>query len=201
MENKLDVLTKKLYDEGIDKANQKAGEIIEKAKQDAARLIADAEAKAKEIGAAAEESAENLKKKAESEMALSARQAIAALKQSVTDLISGRISGEMAKTGFEDKAFIQELLVSVEKKWDVASGNLNLEILLPESEKKQFESFVAAKYKELLDKGLEVKTGDSKEDFVIRPKDGGYQITFSEALFESFFNQYMRSFTKSLLYK
>lgn len=201
MENKLDVLTKKLYDEGIDKANQKAGEIIEKAKQDAARLIADAEAKAKEIGAAAEESAENLKKKAESEMALSARQAIAALKQSVTDLISGRISGEMAKTGFEDKAFIQELLVSVVKKWDVASGNLNLEILLPESEKKQFESFVATKYKELLDKGLEVKTGDSKEDFVIRPKDGGYQITFSEALFESFFNQYMRSFTKSLLYK
>ena len=201
MENKLDVLTKKLYDEGIDKANQKAGEIIEKAKQDAARLIADAEAKAKEIGAAAEESVENLKKKAESEMALSARQAIAALKQSVTDLISGRISGEMAKTGFEDKAFIQELLVSVVKKWDVASGNLNLEILLPESEKKQFESLVAAKYKELLDKGLEVKTGDSKEDFVIRPKDGGYQITFSEALFESFFNQYMRSFTKSLLYK
>lgn len=201
MENKLDVLTKKLYDEGIDKANQKAGEIIEKAKQDAARLIADAEAKAKEIGAVAEESAENLKKKAESEMALSARQAIAALKQSVTDLISGRISGEMAKTGFEDKAFIQELLVSVVKKWDVASGNLNLEILLPESEKKQFESFVAAKYKELLDKGLEVKTGDSKEDFVIRPKDGGYQITFSEALFESFFNQYMRSFTKALLYK
>ncbi len=201
MENKLDVLTKKLYDEGIDKANQKAGEIIEKAKQDAARLIADAEAKAKEIGVAAEESAENLKKKAESEMALSARQAIAALKQSVTDLISGRISGEMAKTGFEDKAFIQELLVSVVKKWDVASGNLNLEILLPESEKKQFESFVATKYKELLDKGLEVKTGDSKEDFVIRPKDGGYQITFSEALFESFFNQYMRSFTKSLLYK
>lgn len=36
MENKLDVLTKKLYDEGVDKANQKAGEIIEKAKQDAA---------------------------------------------------------------------------------------------------------------------------------------------------------------------
>ena len=110
MENKLDVLTKKLYDEGVDKANQKAGEIIEKAKQDADKLIADAEAKAKEIKAAAGEDAENLKKKAESEMALSARQAIAALKQAVTDLISGKISGEMAKTGFEDKAFIQELL-------------------------------------------------------------------------------------------
>lgn len=201
MENKLDVLTKKLYDEGVDKANQKAEEIIGKAKQEAAKLIADAEAKAKDIQASAEAEAGNLKKKAESEMALSARQAIAALKQAVNDLISGKISEEMAKTGFGDKAFVQELLVSVVKKWDVGSGNLNLELLLPENEKKQFEEFVTGKYKELLDKGLDVKVGNTEEAFVIRPKDGGYQIAFSEALFESFFNQYMRSFTKSLLYK
>lgn len=201
MENKLDVLTKKLYDEGIDKANQQAEEIIRKAKQDAAKLIADAQAQAKEIEAAAETEVGNQKKKAESEMALGARQAIAALKQAVTDLISGKIAGEMAKTGFEDKAFIQELLVSVVKKWEIASGNLNLEILLSEDEKKQFESFVTAKYKGLLDNGLEIKAGGEKDAFVIRPKDGGYQVAFSEALFESFFNQYMRSFTKSLLYK
>lgn len=201
MENKLDVLTKKLYDEGVDKANQKAEEIIRKAKQDAAKLIADAEAQAKGIKAAATEEVGNQQKKAESEMALSARQAIAALKQAVTDLIAGKIAGQMAQTGFEDKTFIQELLVSVVKKWDVTSGNLNLEILLSEDEKKQFEAFVAAKYKNLLDKGLEIKTGGLKETFVIRPKDGGYQIAFSEALFESFFSQYMRVFTKTLLYK
>lgn len=201
MENKLDVLTKKLYDEGIDKANQQAEEIIRKAKEDAAKLITDAQAKAKEIEAAAETEVGNQKKKAESEMALGARQAIAALKQAVTDLIAGKIAGEMANVGFEDKAFVQELLMSVVKKWEVASGNLNLEILLSEDEKKQFEAFVAAKYKGLLDKGLEIKTGGEKDAFVIRPKDGGYQVAFSEALFESFFNQYMRSFTKTLLYK
>lgn len=201
MENKLDVLTKKLYEEGVEKANQEAEKIIARAKEDAAKLIAEAEAKANEVKANAEADAENLKKKAESEMALSARQAITALKQAVTNLVSGTVSGAMATTGFKDEAFVQELLVEIVKKWDVASGNLNLELILPEAKKTEFQQFVATKYKELLDKGLEVKVGNTKEAFVIQPKDGGYQIAFSEELFDAFFNQYMRSFTKALLYK
>lgn len=201
MENKLDVLTKKLYEEGIDKANQEAEKIMEQARKNAAKLIADAEAKAKEINTEALAEAENLKKKAESEMALSARQAITALKQSITGLISGEVAGEMAKEGFKDEAFVQEMIVAIVKKWDVASGNLNLELILSDEEKAKFQQFVATKYKELLDKGLEVKAGNTEGAFVIQPKDGSYQIAFSEQLFEAFFNQYMRSFTKSLLYK
>lgn len=201
MENKLDVLTKKLYDEGVDKANQEAEKIIAQAKEEAAKLIADAETKAKEIKAGAVADTENLKKKAESEMALSARQALTALKQAVTNLISGEVAGNMAKTGFEDEAFVQEMIVTIVKKWDIASGNLNLELVLSEEENVKFREFVATKYKELLDKGLEVKVGGTDEAFVIQPKDGSYQVAFSEKLFEAFFNQYMRSFTKSLLYK
>lgn len=201
MENKLDVLTKKLYEEGIDKANQEAEKIMEQARENAAKLIADAEAKAKEIHSGALAEAENLKKKAESEMALSARQAITALKQSITGLISGEVAGEMAKEGFKDEAFVQEMIVAIVKKWDVASGNLNLELILSDEEKAKFQQFVATKYKELLDKGLEVKAGNTDGAFVIQPKDGSYQIAFSEQLFEAFFNQYIRSFTKSLLYK
>ncbi|MEG1737474.1 MAG: V-type ATP synthase subunit E [Odoribacter sp.] len=201
MENKLDILTKKLYDEGIDKASLEAERMISQAKAEAAKVLADAAMQAKEIKAEAVAEVENLKKKAESEMALSARQAVTALKQAVTGLVSGQVAGSMAEIGFEDKTFVRELLVSIVKKWDVASGNLNLEILLEENEKKQFEDFVCTKYKELLDKGLQVKVGELKDVFVIQPKNGGYQIAFSEKLFEAFFDQYIRSFTKSLLYK
>ena len=142
-----------------------------------------------------------MKKKAESEMTLSARQAITALKQAITNLVAGDVAGDVAKIGFEEKAFIQELLMTIVKKWDVAGGNLNMEILLSEGEKAKFESFVAAKYKDLLDKGLDVKVGNLEEGFVIQPKDGGFQIAFSEKLFEAFFNQYMKGFTKKLLFE
>ena len=197
MENKLDVLTKKLYEEGVDKANQEAEKIIAQAKEKAAKLIAEAEEQAKGIKAGAATEVENMKKKAESEMTLSARQAITALKQSITSLISGEVAGNIAKAGFKDEAFVQEMIVAILKKWDVASGNLNLELILSEEEKEKFQQFVATKYKELLDKGLEIKVGDHTDAFVIQPKE----VAFSEKLFETFFNQYMRSFTKSLLYK
>lgn len=201
MENKLDILTKKLYEEGVDKAKHEADEIISKAKQEAAQLIADAETKIAQVQAAESKEIEDLRKKAESEMALSARQAIASLKQSITGLIAGEVAGQIAKNGFEDKNFVQELLISIVKKWDVASGSLNLELILSPQEKEQFETFIAKKYKELLDKGLKIKIGDLKDQFIIQPGDGGYQVTFSEALFEAFFEQYMRGFTKTLLYK
>ena len=90
---------------------------------------------AKGIKAGAATEVENMKKKAESEMTLSARQAITALKQSITSLISGEVAGNIAKAGFKDEAFVQEMIVAILKKWDVASGNLNLELLLSEEEK------------------------------------------------------------------
>lgn len=201
MESKLDVLTKKLYEEGVDKAKQEAAEIIARAKQEAAEIIAAAEGQAKELQEKTSDEMEHLKKKSESEMALSARQAVTALKQSITNLISGEVAEEIAHTGFADKTFVQELLMAIVRKWDVASGSLNLEIILSEKEKEDFMAYVASRYKDLLDKGLEIKTGASSEAFIIQPKGGGYQIAFSEELFEAFFGQYMRSFTKELLYK
>ena len=153
------------------------------------------------MNADAETDVANLKKKAESEMTLSARQAITALKQAITNLVAGEVAGEVAKVGFEEKPFIQELVMAIVKKWDVAGGNLDMEVLLSADEKDKFESFVTAKYKDLLDKGLTVNVGNLDEGFVIQPKDGGFQIAFSEKLFEAFFNQYIKGFTKKLLFE
>lgn len=201
MENKLDILTKKLYDEGVDKARQEAEAIIGKARQEAAKIIDDAHAKADQMNAQAEVEVGNLKKKAESEMTLSARQAITALKQAITHLIAGEVAGNIAKIGFDEKVFIRELVMTIVKKWDVTGGNLNMEVLIPADEKAQFELYVSSKYKDLLDKGLAVKVGNLEDEFVIQPKDGGFQIAFSEKLFDAFFNQYMKGFTKTLLFK
>lgn len=201
MENKLDVLTKKLYEEGVGKANAEAEKIVAEAKEQAARLIAEAEEQAREVREAAAAEADSLKRKADSEMALSARQALTALKQEVTDLVAGQVAGDIAKAAFKDEEFVREMMLEIIRKWDAASGMLNLEVILSEEEKKKFEAYVAAKCKELLDKGLGVRAGGVEGEFIIRPKEGGYQVAFSEELFEAFFNRYMRSFIKGLLYK
>ncbi len=201
MENRLDILTRKLYDEGVDKANREAERLINRARQEAVELLAAAETEVAMMKAEADREIESLKKRADSEIAISVRQSIAALKQSITGLVAGRIAGDIARAGFEDKTFVQELLVSIVKKWDITSGKLDLELLLSAEEKADFEKFVAEKHKELLDKGLEIKVRECNEGFVIQPKGDGYQIIFSETLFEVFFGQYIRNFTKALLYK
>ena len=201
MENKLDILTQKLYAEGVNKANEEAEKIISAAKKEANDLLANAASEAKSMVQKAETDAVNLKLKADAEMALSARQAMAALKQSLTDIFADDVAADIKNAMYDDKDFVQEMMISIIKKWEPSSGNIDLNVILDEKEKAKFEKFVATKYKTLLDKGLEFKVDKLGNTFIISPKNGAYTMTFSDEVFESFFNQYIKSFTKNLLYK
>ena len=49
MENKLQELTKKLYDEGLEKGRAEADRLVGEAKNEAAKIVAEARAQAEEI--------------------------------------------------------------------------------------------------------------------------------------------------------
>lgn len=200
MENKLDLLTKKIYEEGIEKANLEADEIIRKAKEEALKIKDSAEKESERIISEANREAENLKNRAESEITLSSRQTMTTIKQKISDLISEEISQNMAEIVFEDKKYVRELVGNIVNKWDTDSGNIDVSIIVNKDEKKEFNSFMKSNYKKLLDKGLEIKVDNLDEPFVITPKDGGYKIGFSEELFKSFFGQYVKGITKTLLF-
>ncbi|MBQ8222958.1 MAG: V-type ATP synthase subunit E [Bacteroidales bacterium] len=199
-DNKLDILTKKIYEEGIEKAQNDAKEILEKAQNDANNIIAEAEAKANAIIEKANNDANNLKQKTDAELNMSVKQAIAALKQQITNLISNKIAADMTKTAFKDEDFIHELMTKVIEKWN-SEGNTDLNIILNEKEKSTFEQYLLAKHKNLMDNSLTlVVNNNQKEGFVIQPKDGSYKITFSEKMFEEFFNSYLKEYSKKLLF-
>lgn len=201
MENKLNLLTKKIYKEGIEKANLEADEIINKAKEEAGKIKSSAEKEAEKILLEANKEAENLKNRAESEITLSRRQTMTTIKQRISDLVSDKISQKMAEVVFDEKKYVMELVGKLVSKWDIDSGNIDVSIVVNKDEKKEFDSFMKSNYKKLLDKGLEVKVDNLAEPFVIAPKDGGYKIGFSEELFKSFFSQYVKGVTKTLLFK
>lgn len=199
MENKLDVLTKKLYEEGVDKANQEA-ENNRSSKGKSSKIDCRGWGTGKGNKSRSSNRSRKYEKKAESEMTLSARQAITALKQSITSWYPVKWQEISLRQVLKTKHSC--------RKWLSLFWKMGRSFRKPEpgiafvwGRERKFQQFVATKYKELLDKGLEIKVGDHTDAFVIQPKDGGYQVAFSEKLFETFFNQYMRSFTKSLLYK
>ncbi len=199
-DNKLDILTKKIYEEGIEKAKNDAEEILEKAKRDADNIIKNAENKANAIIEKANIDSDKLRQKTETEIGMSVKQSVAALKQQITNLISNNIAVDMTTTAFKDEDFIHELMSKIIEKWS-SESNVDLNVIMNEKEKENFEKFLLVKYKNLLDNNLTIITNNNqKEGFVIQPKDGSYKITFSEKIFEEFFTAYLKEFSKKLLF-
>lgn len=199
-DNKLDLLTKKIYEEDIEKAQQDAHDILDKAQLEAQNIIDEANAKAKAIVDKANNEAASLKQKTETEISMSVKQSVAALKQQITNLISNSIAADMSTAAFKDEDFVRELMSKIIEKWN-AEGNLDLNVIMNQKEKEEFEKYLTAKHKNLLNNNLTLVSNDNQKDgFVIQPKDGSYKITFSEKIFEEFFNTYIKEYSKKLLF-
>ena len=93
MDNKLQELTDKIYEEGITKGREKAEAIISEARNEAEKIRKSSEKEAEEIIAKAERDAEELKKITLSELRISFRNSMNSLKQEVENLITGKIIG------------------------------------------------------------------------------------------------------------
>jgi V/A-type H+/Na+-transporting ATPase subunit E len=200
MQNKLQELTEKIYQEGIAKGNQEADQIIDKAKKEAKSIVDNARKEAEKIVAEAMKKSVEKQTNTESELKLSAKQAVNALKQQITDIINGNIVKEEISKSFNDKDFIKKIIELTLKNWSAGSTN-DIAVLLPESNEKELKQYFAKSVKNLLDKGLELKFDSGiKSGFQISPKDGSYKVSFTEEDFINFFKQYLRPKLVELLY-
>ncbi len=194
MQKKLQELTEKIYQEGVDKANQEAEKIISDAKAEAKKMLDQAKKEAESKIEKAEKDSEDLKKNAMNELQLAARQAISDLKQEVTGLIQAKVIKPETQQAFKEAEFTKEIIQTLVKNWDPNSDEaVDLKVLLPEKKQKEFESYFKDKAKDLLNKGLEVDFNEKvKGGFKIGPKDGSYLVSFSDEDFEHFFRLYLR---------
>ncbi len=202
MENKLQELTEKIYAEGVDKANKEAQEIIDNAKAEVEKMHEKASKEAEKLVEKAKNEAEEIKKNVNSEIKLSARQAINTIKQQITELITAKATGVKVKESFEDKEFLQKIIETAVKNWDPKSNKaIDVTVLLPGKNRKELDEYFTKKQKAMLDAGLELRFDDSMEaGFKIGPKDDSYQISFTDEDFENFFRTYLRPRTTELLY-
>lgn len=202
MENKLQQLTQKLYEEGLEKGRSEAEKCVAEAQEKAAKIIADAHKEAEEIIRKAEDKAEDVAKNTATEISLAGKQAVARLKAEIASLITAKSTSEGVKTAAMDGAFLKEMLLSVAKNWNGASaGKVELKALLPEAKRAELDAAFEQATKELLKEGIEV--GYSKEvksGFRISEKDGGYYISFADADLEALVSEYLREKVSNMLF-
>lgn len=199
---KLDQLTRRLYDEGLEKGRAEADRLVAGAKEQVEKMLAEARVQADAIVREAENKAEDVSKNTMTEIALAGKQAVAKIKSEIASLIVARATGESVKAVGMDAAFIKEMLVAVAKNWNGAdAGKVSLQALLPESEREKLDAAMAAEAKALLDAGIEVGySKDVKTGFKVGAKDGGYYISFSDADVEALLGEYLREKVAQLLF-
>ncbi|MBO5709357.1 MAG: hypothetical protein J6S01_08455 [Bacteroidales bacterium] len=200
MQNKLQELTDKLYNEGLSKGKQEGEEILAKAKAQAEEIVAKAQAEAAQILAAAQKQAEEVKTKTASDVKMAASQSIAATRKDIETLIVGKMTDEAVKKALSTPDFIKEIIKAVAEKF-TTDGPVELALILPESLKKDLEPFVTKELATILNAGVEASFSKKVSGgFKIGPKEGSYFISFTEETFNQLISEYLRPTTKKLLF-
>jgi V/A-type H+-transporting ATPase subunit E len=203
MQNKLQELTEKIYQEGISRGNAEAEEIVSNARKEAENIISEAKKDADKLVKEAKKKSEEIISNGKAELKLSSKQLLNSLKQQITDVINGEIIHSSVSAAFDDRQFIQKIIELSVKNWHAGSDqSSDITVLIPEKDEKKLTEYFEKSVKDLLDKGLEIKAdGNIKSGFQISPKDGSYKISFTGDDFINFFKQYLRPRLVELLFE
>lgn len=201
MTDKIQEITQKIYNEGVIKAKDDASQILSDAKAKAEEIITSANNKKEIIITEANKQADELKKKTNAELQVAAQQFISKLKQKITETITCAQVEMPVKGAFEDINFVKEMILTIIKTWSQNKSEMDLKLLLPEKNKKNFIAFFDSKAMETISKGVEIKF-DSKigNGFKIGPVDESYILSFTDQDFENYLKVYIRDRTKKLLF-
>ena len=202
MQDKLQELTDRLYNEGLSKGKQEGEELLQKAHAEAEAIVAQAHAEAERIIAQANREAEELKTKVTADVKMAATQSIAVTKQEIEQMVVTKAAAQGVKANMTNAEFVKELVMSVVKAFNPQNASpVALDLILPEALKAQMEPFVQSEIAQQFQG--EVKVEYSKKmngGFKVAPREGGYVLQFTDDEFTQLIANYLRPATKKILF-
>lgn len=201
MENKIQQLTSKLYEEGLQKGKSESEKLISEAKSQAEKIINDAKKSADDIIAAASLRDSEMHDAAIRDVSLASRRIIADLKESVKDMLAYTAVSSEVKDNFNNVEFVGSLINSIVENWSKQSPNSMINIVIPENKSDQFTSFIKKRTSENLLKNLEIKSDTRlNSGFRISSSDSRFYISFTDEQFENFFKEYIRAKVADMIF-
>ena len=195
MENKIQELTEKIFNEGVEKGKSEAARLIEEAQKRAEAIVNEARENAAAIVAQAQKDAEEINNNTRSELRLFGAQAVGALKSETANIVTDTIVKNAVKEALAGDA-LKNILVKIAERWSADEP-----LVISTSEAEELKAYFAAKAKGLLDKGVKIEQVNGlKTSFSIAPADGSYKVNFGEAEFEAFLKSFLRPQIVELLF-
>ena len=200
MQNKLQELTDRLYQEGLSKGKEEGARLVEAAQSEAQAIIEKAKAQAAEIVEQAKADAADYKTKIEGDLKMASSQSLQFTKKEIENLVVTKIADEQVSKALTSPDFLKEIIKTVAEKFS-AQESADLQMVLPAAPQDQVEPFIKSELAKVV-KG-DVKADFSKKiagGFTIGPKDGGYFISLTDDSFKELIGEYLRPVTKKLLF-
>lgn len=202
MQDKLQELTDRLYNEGLSKGKHDGEELVQKAQAEADRIVAYAKAEAERIIAQANKDAEEMKTKVAADVKMAATQSIAVTKQEIEKMVVTKAATEGVKANLSSPDFVKEMIRSVLNAFNPQNSKpVDMDIVLPEALKKELSPFVINEIHDVFKVCGDVSFSKKVTGgFKIVVKDGGYMLQFTDEEFAQLIANYLRPATKKILF-
>ncbi|MBO5563429.1 MAG: hypothetical protein J5939_06930 [Bacteroidales bacterium] len=198
--DKLQELTRRLYEEGLAKGKEEGQAMLEKAAAEAGSIVKKAQEEAEAILEKARKEAQDYKTKVEGDVKMAAGQSVQATRTAIENLVIAKIADKPVGKVLSSEEFTKGIITAVAQKFS-AEEPADLSLILPESLKAGLEPFLKGELADLLGKGVEASFSKKMSGgFKIGPKDGGYFISLTDETFRELIGEYMRPATKKLLF-
>ena len=140
MENKLQELTDRLYQEGLSKGKKEADDLLANARKEAEDIVAQARAEAEAIRADAEKRAVKIRTMVQGDIKMASTQAIAALKQQVENMVITKSVAQPVGAALSDQEFVKDLIKMVVRSFNASNpAGVALDVILPVAAQKELE--------------------------------------------------------------
>ncbi|RKX79909.1 MAG: hypothetical protein DRP60_04030 [Spirochaetes bacterium] len=202
MDDKLQELTDRLYNDGVEKARKEAQTILADAEKQKEEILRNAEKDAASIIDKGRKDSADLQSRTESELAMAARQAEAALKQRIVNILSDNVLDDGVQSTLNNETLLNDLIVSTMAAW-ASNGNIpDVSLVLSDEQKDVFSGGLKSALKKQISDGLDIEfSGRMKSGFRIESKDGSYAMSFTEKDFQEFFRSFIKDKSRASLFK
>ncbi len=194
MTSKIQELTEKIYQEGVDKAQNQANILLKEAEEKATGLIIDAQLKADNTILEAERKSKEIYGDVQEELQSISRQVIAITKQKITDSIVIDTSQTISEKLLDDKDFLKSLVLELVKKWDMGNGAIDdLSLILSEEQLGKLDGIFKSGSLQILQNKKRIFFDPAiKKGFMIISNSEGFKVSFSDEDLENFFKKFMK---------
>lgn len=199
MNDQLQDLLTRVYEEGVAKANGEAERIIAEAKSKAEELLLSANTEAEIKLNEADKKAAELKKNTDSDLHMATNHSLSAVKQKITELILSQSLNAIINEVFSETEFMKKLILEAVNGWKSKADSGT--IVISEAMKPKLDDYFLKSLKDIFAGKLNVDFSPTmKNGFMISPADGTYKLSFSDEDFANLFKSYLRPRTKEILF-